>query len=163
MRPDYATITYCNIIKKLYPDVPLLIGGIEASLRRYTHYDYWSNKLMPSILVDTKADLLVYGMGEKPIVEIVTKLREGKTFKELIDIPQTSYVAKEIPTHPKWKDLELVSHEVCLKDKKLYASNFKHIEKESNQSTSYHNSTRNIRAFIGYNDFADITYNSDRW
>lgn len=133
MRPDYATITYCNIIKKLYPDVPLLIGGIEASLRRYTHYDYWSDKLMPGILVDTKADLLVYGMGEKPLVEVVKQLREGKTFRELTDIPQTSYLSKEIPTHPKWKDLELVSHEVCLKDKKLYASNFKHIEKESNK------------------------------
>ena len=133
MRPDYATITYANIIKKLYPDVPLLIGGIEASLRRYTHYDYWSDKLMPSILVDTKADLLVYGMGEKPLVELIKQLKEGKTFKELTDIPQTSYLSKEVPTHPKWKDLELVSHEVCLKDKKLYASNFKHIETESNK------------------------------
>ena len=133
MRPDYATITYANIIKKLYPDVPLLIGGIEASLRRYTHYDYWSDKLMPSILVDTKADLLVYGMGEKPLVELIKQLKEGKTFKELNDIPQTSYLSKEVPTHPKWKDLELVSHEVCLKDKKLYASNFKHIETESNK------------------------------
>ena len=133
MRPDYATITYANIIKKLYPDVPLLIGGIEASLRRYTHYDYWSDKLMPSILVDTKADLLVYGMGEKPLVELIKQLKQGKTFKELTDIPQTSYLSKEVPTHPKWKDLELVSHEVCLKDKKLYASNFKHIETESNK------------------------------
>ncbi len=133
MRPDYATITYANIIKKLYPEVPLLIGGIEASLRRFTHYDYWSDKLMPSILVDTKADLLIYGMGEKPVVELVKQIKEGKSFAEMTDIPQTSFALKEIPQHPKWNDITLVSHEVCLTDKKLYASNFKHIEQESNK------------------------------
>ena len=133
MRPDYATITYANIIKKLYPEVPLLIGGIEASLRRFTHYDYWSDKLMPSILVDTKADLLIYGMGEKPVVELVRQIKEGKSFAEMTDIPQTSLASKEIPQHPKWKDITLVSHDVCLTDKKLYASNFKHIEQESNK------------------------------
>ena len=133
MRPDYATITYANIIKKLYPEVPLLIGGIEASLRRFTHYDYWSDKLMPSILVDTKADLLIYGMGEKPVVELVRQLKEGKSFAEMTDIPQTSFASKEIHQHPKWKDITLVSHDVCLTDKKLYASNFKHIEQESNK------------------------------
>ena len=133
MRPDYATITYANIIKKLYPEVPLLIGGIEASLRRFTHYDYWSDKLMPSILVDTKADLLIYGMGEKPVVELVRQIKEGKSFAEMTDIPQTSFASKEIPQHPKWKDITLVSHDVCLTDKKLYASNFKHIEQESNK------------------------------
>jgi len=133
MRPDYATITYANIIKKLYPEVPLLIGGIEASLRRFTHYDYWSDKLMPSILVDTKADLLIYGMGEKPVVELVRQLKEGRSFAEMTDIPQTSFASKEIHQHPKWKDITLVSHDVCLADKKLYASNFKHIEQESNK------------------------------
>lgn len=132
MRPDYATITYCNIIKKLYPDVPLLIGGIEASLRRFTHYDYWSNKLMPSILVDSKADLLIYGNGEKPLRELVRRLKEGKTFAELTDIPQSSFLSKEIPVSS-WKDITLVAHEICLTDKKLYASNFKHIEQESNR------------------------------
>ena len=133
MRPDYATIVYSNIIKKLYPDVPLIIGGIEASLRRYTHYDYWSDKLMPSILLDTKADLLVYGMGEKPIKEVIRQLKEGRAISEMIDIPQTSFLSKEIPQHPKWKDITLISHEVCLEDKKLYASNFKYIEQESNK------------------------------
>lgn len=133
MRPDYATVTYANILKKLYPEVPLLIGGIEASLRRFTHYDYWSDKLMPSILVDSKADLLIYGMGEKPIMELVKQLSEGKTFKELTDIPQTSFLSKEIPQHLAWKDIELVSHEICLTDKKKYASNFKPIEEESNK------------------------------
>ncbi|MEI8086376.1 MAG: YgiQ family radical SAM protein [Paludibacter sp.] len=133
MRPDYATITYSNILRKLFPQVPIVIGGIEASLRRFTHYDYWSDKLMPSILVDSKADLLVYGMGEKPIREVVQQLLAGKTFAEMNDIPQTSIIAKEVPKHPKWKDITLVSHDVCLTDKKLYSSNFKHIEQESNK------------------------------
>lgn len=133
MRPDYATITYCNIIRKLYPDVPLVIGGIEASLRRFTHYDYWSDKLMPSILLDSKADLLIYGMGEKPLLELVKQLREGKNFGELTHIQQTSFLTKEIPTHATWKDIQLVAHEVCLTDKKKYASNFKYIEQESNK------------------------------
>ncbi len=132
MRPDYATITYVNILKKLYPDVPVIIGGIEASLRRFTHYDYWSDKLMPSILIDSKADLLVYGNGEKPLREILAKLKTGMQINQLHDIPQTSFLAKEAPVSA-WKDITLVSHEVCLKDKKLYASNFKHIEVESNR------------------------------
>lgn len=132
MRPDYTTITYCNIIRKLYPDVPIVIGGIEASLRRFTHYDYWSDKLMPSILVDSKADLLIYGNGEKPLRELIQQVKSGKKVSELQDIPQTSYLAKEIPSSI-WKDKELVAHEICLKDKKLYASNFKHIEEESNR------------------------------
>ena len=132
MRPDYATITYSNIIKKLYPDVPLLIGGIEASLRRFTHYDYWSDKLMPSILVDSRADMLIYGNGEKPLRELVHQLKEGKTFAELTNIPQSSFLSKEIPAS-EWEDITLVPHEICLTDKKLYASNFKHIEEESNR------------------------------
>jgi len=133
MRPDYATITYAVILKKLYPDIPLVIGGIEASLRRFTHYDYWSDKLTPSILVDSKADMLIYGMGEKPIVELVQQLKAGKTFAELTNIPQTSYSAKEIPLYTEWKDINLVPHDECLTDKKRYASNFKHIEEESNK------------------------------
>jgi len=132
MRPDYATITYCNIIRKLYPEVPIVIGGIEASLRRFTHYDYWSDKLMPSILVDSKADILIYGNGEKPIRELVARVKNGESIKELTDIPQTSFLSKEIPIS-KFIDKTLVSHETCLVDKKLYASNFKHIEIESNR------------------------------
>jgi uncharacterized radical SAM protein YgiQ len=133
MRPDYATITYTNILKKLFPEVPVVIGGIEASLRRFTHYDYWSDKLMPSVLVDSKADLLVYGMGEKPLIELVQQVKSGKTFKELTDIPQTSFLSKEIPIHSLWKDITLESHETSLSDKKKYASNFRHIEEESNK------------------------------
>ncbi len=132
-RPDYASVVYCNILKKLFPDVPVLLGGIEASLRRFTHYDYWSDKLMPGILVSTKADLLVYGMGEKPLLAILDELKKGKNLRDLKNIPQTSYVTKEIPDHPKWKTKTLVDHETCLVDKKLYSSNFKHIEIESNR------------------------------
>jgi uncharacterized radical SAM protein YgiQ len=132
-RPDYTTITYCNIIKKLFPDVPLLIGGIEASLRRFTHYDYWSDKLMPGILIDSKADMLVYGMGEKPLDAILKALNEGKNFAEMKDIPQTSFLVNDLNDLPDKKTIELVSHENCLKDKKAYASNFKHIEEESNR------------------------------
>lgn len=136
MRPDYCTITYSKIIKQLYPDVPLVIGGIEASLRRFTHYDYWSDSLMPSILVDSKADLLVYGMGEKAIKEIVRQMQAGRALQEITDVPQTAYVSS---TKPNVSSLiELASHEVCLKDKKRFAANFKHIEEESNKVCASH-------------------------
>lgn len=132
-RPDYTTVTYCNILKKFFPEVPVLIGGIEASLRRFTHYDYWSDKLMPAILVDSKADLLVYGMGEKPLLALIHELQGGKPFKEILDIPQTAYLTKNVEDHPVWKTKTLVDHETCLVDKKAYASNFKYIEEESNR------------------------------
>jgi uncharacterized radical SAM protein YgiQ len=134
MRPDYTTIVYCNILKKLYPDIPVIIGGIEASLRRVTHYDYWSDKLMPSILHDSNADLLVYGMGEKSIIEIVSQYKAGKKMNEICDIPQTAWLQKEKPDKllklP--ETITLNSHEVCLNDKIKYASNFRHIEEQSN-------------------------------
>lgn len=132
-RPDYAATVYCNILKDLYPDVPILLGGIEGSLRRFTHYDYWSDKLMPSILVSSKADLLVYGMGEKPLLAILEALKTGQSLKDLRDIPQTAYLTKEVGKHTVWKTKYLVDHATCLKDKKAYASNFKHIETESNR------------------------------
>ena len=132
MRPDYATITYCKILKSIYPDVPILIGGIEASLRRFTHYDYWADKLMPSILVDSTADMLIYGNGEKSLRELIVQLKKGKKFNEIRDIPQTTFITNEIFSS-KYKDITLVSHEDCLKDKNFFASNFKHIEEESNR------------------------------
>lgn len=131
-RPDYATITYCNILKNIYPDIPIVIGGIEASLRRVTHYDYWSDKLMPSILVDSKADFLVYGMGEKPVRELVKQLRMGKLLSEITDVSQTSFLSDSIPDGVV-ATTELVPHEICLQDKKKYASNFKIVEEESNR------------------------------
>ncbi len=133
-RPDYASIVYCNILKQIYPDVPVLLGGIEASLRRVTHYDYWSDSLKPSILVDSHADMGVYGMGELANIEIAKALAEGKKIDEITDIPQTFFLRnKSQHIDSQWNDIKLVSHEVCLKDKRLYASNFKHIEEESNK------------------------------
>ena len=136
-RPDYATITYSNILKKLYPDTPIIIGGIEASLRRVTHYDYWSDELKPSIMLDSKADLGVYGMGELAIVEIAKALNENKKIEDITDIPQTFFLKpKSVKTRlatSDWNDLRLASHEDCLKDKKTYASNFKNVEIESNK------------------------------
>ncbi len=134
-RPDYATTVYTKILKELYPDVPVLIGGIEASLRRVTHYDYWSDKLMPSILKTTGADLMVYGMGEKPLVEILHLLKDGVPFREIKTVMQTSYLSpmtEPLPT-VEWEDVQLNSHENCLKDKIVFASNFKIVEVESNK------------------------------
>lgn len=135
-RPDYATTVYTNILKQLYPEVPVLIGGIEASLRRVTHYDYWKDQLMPSILVDSKADLLVYGMGEQPLREILRRLKEGQTFADLQDINQVAYLqpsSAPLPRYNDWETVELSSHEVCLADKIKYAANFKIVEVESNK------------------------------
>lgn len=135
-RPDYATITYSNILRKFFPDVPLIIGGIEASLRRVTHYDYWSDQLKPSILVDSGANILFYGMGEKSITEFARRVKAGEPVQNLTDIPQTSFLSgldEKYNTRSEWDELELASHEECLADKKKYARNFMHIEEESNK------------------------------
>jgi uncharacterized radical SAM protein YgiQ len=134
-RPDYATVVYSNILKNLYPDVPVLIGGIEASLRRVTHYDYWSDKLMPTILADSKADLLVYGMGEQPLREILARLKAGYSFDQMHDIKQVAFLQDASQPLPQvdYETVELASHEVCLKDKIKYAANFKIVEVESNK------------------------------
>ncbi|WP_452220223.1 YgiQ family radical SAM protein [Lacinutrix salivirga] len=135
-RPDYATSVYSKILKEKWPDVPVLIGGIEASLRRVTHYDYWSDKLLPTILETSKADLLVYGMGEQPLREIVRLLQKGVPFSSITTIKQTAVLLNKgakIPKNSNWEDVEIQSHEVCLKDKKKFASNFKVIEQESNK------------------------------
>ncbi len=133
-RPDRATIVYCSILKKLYPDVPIVIGGIEASLRRVTHYDYWDDELKPCILQDCKADLLIYGMGELPLKAIVKELKSGKSVSDLTNIPQTAYIAKntDIPDSDD-ETFELFSHDECLKDKVKQAKNFRIVEEESNK------------------------------
>ena len=134
MRPDNATITYSTILKKLYPDVPVAIGGIEASMRRLTHYDYWEDRLKKSILCDSHADLLIYGMGEKPVTELCRRLKSGEKFSDITDIPQTAYIISEKRFDgQKEGDIMLFSHEECLKDKKKQAVNFRHIEEESNK------------------------------
>ena len=135
-RPDYATSVYSKILKDKWPDTPILIGGIEASLRRVTHYDYWSDTLMPSILETSKADMLVYGMGEQPLREVVRLMQKGVPFSSITTINQTAVLldaGAKIPKNSNWEDVEIASHEACLKDKKKYASNFKVIEQESNK------------------------------
>ena len=134
-RPEYPTIVYSQILRKLYPDVPIVLGGIEASLRRLTHYDYWQDKLMKCILCDSKADIISYGMGEKTIVRIAEELAAGKSIREIRDLPQTVYLSKkqEIPGGITDNDIILHSHEECLKNKKAQAENFRHIEEESNK------------------------------
>ena len=114
----------------------MVIGGIEASLRRVTHYDYWSDKLKPSILIDSKADMLFYGMGEKSIVEYTRLLQKGIDYKKITNVPQTAFlVAKdeEYVTNNKWERIQLCSFEECLQDKKKLAEDFVHIEEESNK------------------------------
>ena len=135
-RPDYASIVYTKKLKELYPDVPVMIGGVEASLRRVTHYDYWSDKLMPTILESSGADLLVYGNGENPLREILRLLKRGVPFSSLKTVKQTAVLLNEdekIPKNKKIEDVELNSHELCLDDKLSYAKNFKVIEVESNR------------------------------
>ncbi len=134
-RPDYASIVYTKILKKLYPDTPVILGGIEASLRRVTHYDYWQDKLMPSVMIDSGADMLLYGMAEKAVRELSRLLDKGVSLKSLRTLPQTvikTTADEKLPKNKSWQDLELYSHERCLKDKKSYAANFRHIEQESN-------------------------------
>lgn len=133
-RPEYPTIVYTRILKELYPDVPVVLGGIEASLRRLTHYDYWQDKVRPSILCDSGADMIIYGMGEKPVVELSRQMDEGIPVSAIHDIPQTVYLAPSdsIPGGITADDIMLHSHEECLQDKKKEADNFRHIEEESN-------------------------------
>ena len=135
MRPEYPSIVYTQILKKLWPDVPVILGGIEASLRRLTHYDYWQDTVRKSILIESGADLLVYGMGEKPITELCKRMKENPCIP--IDIPQTVYVVKGKqaipPSISEKEDIVLHSHESCLDDKKKEAENFKFIEEESNK------------------------------
>ena len=134
-RPEYPTIVYSKILRQLYPDVPIVLGGIEASLRRLTHYDYWQDKLMKCILCDSKADIISYGMGEKTVIKIAEELSAGKKIGEIRDLPQTVYLSKkqDIPGGITDKDIVLHSHEECLKNKKAQAENFRHIEEESNK------------------------------
>ena len=135
-RPDMPSIVYTKILKELFPDVPVLLGGIEASLRRLTHYDYWEDRLRPGILVESGADLLVYGMGENPLIEIAGLLRRGVPFSSLRTVPQVAFMQsadEPLPKNKRWETLVLNSHEDCLKDPTLYADNFHHIEEESNK------------------------------
>ena len=134
-RPEYPTIVYSQILRKLYPDVPIVLGGIEASLRRLTHYDYWQDKLMKCILIPSGADIISYGMGEKTIVRIAEELEKGRRIDTIRELPQTVYLSRpeDIPGGITDEDIVLHSHEECLHNKKAEAENFRHIEEESNK------------------------------
>ena len=134
MRPDRAVTVYSNILKELYPDIPLIIGGVEASLRRVSHYDYWSDSLHKTILADTKADLLVYGMGELPLTQIVREMQSGKKITEIRNVPQTAFLTDKnrVPENSSGNDIRLFSHGECLKDKLKQAKNFRVVEEQSN-------------------------------
>ncbi|HZY25255.1 MAG TPA: YgiQ family radical SAM protein [Bacteroidales bacterium] len=138
-RPDYPTVVYTKILKNIFPDVPVIIGGIEASMRRLTHYDYWKDKLEPSILLTSGADLLIYGMGEQPIRELIRLLKKGISFTSLKTVAQTSVAIEKdepLPEQEIWKDISLNSFEKCVKDKKSFSENFVIFEKESNKIVS---------------------------
>lgn len=122
-RPDRATIVYTNRLKEAFPGVPIIIGGIEASLRRFAHYDYWDNKVRRSILLDSRADLLIYGMGEKQILEAAEKLKAGHLIQELTDIKGTVYRRKSLDELKGY--LEVPSFEEVSESKKSYAEAFK--------------------------------------
>ena len=130
-RPDYATYVYSNILKKLFPQTPIIIGGIEASLRRLTHYDYWQDKLKPAILAECNADLLIYGNGEYVLKELVEKLESGIDINQIRDLKQTAFIVQknDIDTS---NAIILHSFEECIKDKRKFAENFKNIEIQSN-------------------------------
>ena len=144
LRPEYPSIVYTRILKELYPDVPVVLGGIEASLRRLTHYDYWQDRLEKCILCPSGADILIYGMGEKPIISLAHLLIEQDCeidttlFHNLMArFPQKQTVSllakKDIPGGIRQDDIILYSHDECLKNKKMQADNFRHIEEESNK------------------------------
>jgi uncharacterized radical SAM protein YgiQ len=127
LRPDYAAYVYIKILKELYPDVPVIAGGVEASLRRLTHYDYWSDSLKPAFPVESGADIVVYGMGEKPLLEIIKLLLKGVPFSALKTVENTAFIEDSVEALKKrngWRDVNLHSHEECLADKKKFAENF---------------------------------------
>jgi len=134
-RPEYPTIVYTKILKQLFPDIPVVLGGIEASMRRLTHYDYWQDRLRPSILCDSGADLIIYGMGEKAILQLCQQLEDNPNINHTHDIPQVAYLTTKdnIPQGIQPTDIVLHSHEECLQDKKHEAENYRHIEEESNK------------------------------
>lgn len=138
MRPDYPTIVYSEILRKLYPDTPIIAGGIEASLRRLSHYDYWQDRLRPSILADAPVDMIIYGMGEKPILEIARRLNAGETIAEIRDVPQTVLFEsvsrmKELTLDSDEEHIVLNSWDTVRRDKMAQAANFRHIEQQSNR------------------------------
>ena len=122
-RPERATIVYCNRLRELYHDVPIIIGGIEASLRRLAHYDYWSNSVRRSILVDSQADLLIFGMGERALLEVAADLQQGVAIENIQDVPGTCYRVPNMDYV--WDHLPLPSFDEVVQSKKKFAEAFK--------------------------------------
>jgi uncharacterized radical SAM protein YgiQ len=149
LRPEYPTIVYSKILRELYPDVPIILGGIEASLRRLAHYDYWQDRLRPCILCDAPADIIMYGMGEKPILELASRLDEGEDIHQIHDIPQTVYISSDIT--PTDQDIVLHSYEECLKNKRAQAENFRHIEEQSNMMHAQRLLQKTGRSYVAVN------------
>ncbi len=139
-RPDYAATTYAKILKELFPNTPVILGGIEASLRRLTHYDYWSNKLLPSVLCESGADLLMYGMGEGVVERVAKALSNGFNTNLLRKVPQVAFVADRsyVDQLPTEKSIHLASFEQCCRDKRSFGENFKIIETQSNLRRQEH-------------------------
>ncbi|MDE5750657.1 MAG: YgiQ family radical SAM protein, partial [Duncaniella sp.] len=141
-RPDYPTIVYSGILRDLFPDTPIVAGGIEASMRRLSHYDYWQDRLRPSLLMDCRASLISYGMGERTLLEIARRLADGEKIEQMTDLAQTVWRVASLPDglaqSPKGEiviadhDIILHPYDLCLRDKKAQAENFKHIEQQSN-------------------------------
>ncbi len=127
-RPDYAVVVYCNILKSLFPEIPIVIGGIEASLRRLAHYDYWSNTIKPSILIESKADLLFYGMPEKPLLQFIQQLKQGKLFNQ-INVNQIVRLQQQLPANDV---VVLPSYDEVINDAKLFAQSYRIIEENAN-------------------------------
>lgn len=135
MRPDRAVTVYSRILKQRYPEVPLVLGGVEASLRRVSHYDYWDDALHKTILADSGADLLIYGMGELPLKQLVHEMRSGKKINEITNIPQTAFLCAEnkVPVNTFSEEVQLYSHEECMQEKLKQAKNFRVVEEQSNR------------------------------
>lgn len=130
MRPDYPTIVYSKILKDLFPDVPVIAGGIEASLRRVSHYDYWEDRLRPSILLDAPVDMVIYGMGERTVTALARRIEAGEAPADIRDLEQTAFITTDSPADG---DIVLHSYEECLKTPRLQSLNFRHVEEESNK------------------------------
>ncbi|MDR0971296.1 MAG: YgiQ family radical SAM protein [Bacteroidales bacterium] len=157
-RPDYATSLYSNILKQLYPNVPIVLGGIEASMRRVAHYDYWADKLFPSILISSKADILVYGMGEKIILSIAEAFSKKKSLKEISSLPQIAFLTNKIEEEK--ENIILPSFEECLKNKKQQALSIRLVEENANSFNSKTIYQKYEEGYIRINPF-DYSFSSE--
>lgn len=132
MRPDYPSLVYTKILRNLFPDTLIILGGIEASLRRLTHYDYWQDKLLPGMPFMSDADIVLYGLGERSVLDIASLLDRGASLENIKQLPQIAYTVSVKEFEAKDNDIALNSHEDCLADKLCYAKNFRQIEEQSN-------------------------------